>query len=288
MKALEQLVVRVRSRVREVRARRGLGGPPARLVVRLDDLDAPRPIEDARFTLDDWQESVVRIIEWSGALPVHIVGRSDHRLLAEMVRFAHRLECPTLLRTEPRVLAHRADELVDCGLDRVLILWGDDTLSTDAIQALIEARTSRGVPLDIQVELPFSPSSAADLRRIADLAAKAGADGASVGVPWRGGPYATPTVDSARAHKGRTSPAALDVLARMDAVAPGAPRKKGSCGVGTLRVELLPDGSLHCCPFKPDSVRLGDAMAPAWAALSAHRAAVGSCDRVCAHAELVS
>jgi hypothetical protein len=292
VKALEHLVVRVRSRVREERARRGLGGPPARLVVRLDDFDAPNVVGDARFTLDDWQEAVVRVIEWSGALPVHIVGRSDHKLLAEMVRFAHRLECPTTLRTDARVLAHRADELVDCGLDRVIIRRDDDLSLSDAIQSCLDARISRKAALEIRVELPFVPRTAAELRAASDAAVRAGADGVELAIPWSGGPFAQPTVDSALALRsatnGRTTKEVFDILPRMDGAGPGAPRQRGSCGVGTARVELLPDGSLRCCPFKADTVRLGDAMAPAWAAMAAHRSAVQRCDRVCGHPELLS
>ena len=302
MKALEQLVVRARTRVREERARLGLGGRPARLVVRLDDHDAPGAIPESTLKLDDWFDAIVRVVEWSGALPVVIVGRADHRLLAEVVRFAHRLECPTSLRTSAAGLTQaRADELVDCGLEQAIVrvagvtdavqrdVLGETAADTrSAIAALRAARASRGASLDIVIEVPFDDRSVTELRAIVEEARVAGVDGVRIASPWAGGPYAPAAMEAARWLEGqrgfdRTGTGTYAALRALRGGGPGVARTSGSCPVGALQVELLPDATVRCCPFKADTARLGDAMEPAWTALAGHRAAIKACDRACAH-----
>ncbi len=303
MKALEQLAVRARARVRAELARLGLGGRPSRLVVRLDDLDAAGPVPAATLQLDDWFDAIVRVVEWSKPLPVQVVGRADHRLLAEVVRFAHRLECPTSLRTCAAGLTQgRADELVDCGLDQVVLrvagvsdetqgaVLGETVADTRrAIAALQAARASRGAGLDIVVEVPFSDATAAELRALVEEARVVGVDGVRLGAPWQGGPLRPGAIDALEwaaaqpAPFNRTPEAAYAALRGMRGDGPGLARAKGACPVGTLQVELLPDGTVRSCPFKGDTTRLGDEMAPAWQALAAHRAAIRACDRACAH-----
>jgi hypothetical protein len=306
VKALEQLIVRSRARWREERARRGLGGRPARLLVRVDDLDAPVPPPASTLKLDDWHEAIVRVVEWSGPLPVHIVSRAGDRLLPELVRFAHRLECPTTLRTCAAGLSPaRAEELVDCGVDRVLLrvaafedgvqgaVLGESAADARAaLAALAAARASRGAALDIVVEVPFDRVTVPLMRATFDEARRLGADGGRLVAPWSGGPWDAGLVDAAAAVLGgdarfdRTSAATLPAVREMRGDAPGTRRTRGACPVGTLQVELLRDGSIRACPFKEGAVPLGDAMQPAWQGLASHRAAVSRCDRSCAHPEV--
>ncbi len=306
MKALEQLVVRARTRLREGRAQVGLGGRPARLVLRLDDLDAPGPIPAGSLTLDGWYDAVVRVVEWSGPLPAHIVARADHPLLADLVRFTHRLECPTTLRTSAAGMTpRRADELVDCGLERVRVRVAGVTEATQqavlgesvadtrrAIAALLEARASRGAPLEIVLEVPFDARTASELRALHDEARVVGVDGVRVAAPWQGGPFERGALDALAWVASRpgpfrqTPPDLLGALRAMRGDGPGAARVHGACPVGTLRLEIHPDGTLLSCPFKGDRTRMADTMAPAWEALAAHRSAIRSCDRACSHPEL--
>ncbi|MES2638271.1 MAG: hypothetical protein V4850_02270 [Myxococcota bacterium] len=306
MKALEQLVVRARTRLREGRALAGLGGRPARLVLRLDDLDAAGPIPAPSMKLEEWYDAVVRVVEWSGPLPVHIVARADHAFLADMVRFAHRLECPTRLRTTAAgITSRRADELVDCGLEQILVrvagvndatqqaVLGESVADTRrAIAALLAARVSRAAPLDIVLEVPFDVRSAPELRALCEEARSVGVDGVQVAAPWKGGPFESGALDALswvakqEAPFRRTPTDIVDIVRAMKDDGPGAARTRGSCPVGTLRLELLPDGTVLSCPFKGDRTRLADNMAPAWKALEKHRNAIRSCDRTCAHPEL--
>ncbi|MDP2306351.1 MAG: hypothetical protein Q8P18_10030 [Pseudomonadota bacterium] len=310
---MEQLVVRARTRLREGRALAGLGGRPARLVLRLDDLDAPGPIPAELLKLEDWYDIVVRVVEWSGPLPVHLVARSEHPFLAEMVRFAHRLECPTTLRTTAAGISpRRADELVDCGLERIVVrvagvneatqraVVGESVADTRrAIAALLAARVSRAAPLDIVLEVPFDARTAPELRALCEEARTVGVDGVRVAAPWAGGPFESGALDAlgwvAKQDRPfrRTSADTLGAVREMRGDGPGTPRKGGACPVGTLRVEILPDGTLLSCPFKGDRTRMlsrdpSGAMALAWKALEKHRDAIRTCDRACAHPELTA
>lgn len=288
--------------MREGRARLGLGGRPARLLVRLDDLDAPGTVPEATLKLDDWFDAIVRVVEWGGALPVTVIGRADHRLLAEMVRFAHRLECPTTLRTSAAGLTRaRADELVDCGLERVIVrvagvsdavqeaVLGERAEDTRAaIAALKGARASRGAPLDIVLEIAFDERGAMEIEPLVREARAQTVDGVRIAAPWAGGPYTPAPLDAAlwlSSQRGfdRTPAETYAALRGMRGGGPGEPRTHGSCPVGVLQVELLPDATVRACPFKGDTARLGDTMEPAWAGLAQHRAAIRSCDRSCAH-----
>ena len=262
MKALEQLVVRARSRYRRGRARVGLGGRPSQLVIRLDDLDAPVPLPSASLKLDDWLDAVVRVVEWSGALPVRVISRADHRLLCELVRFAHRLECPTSLRTTAfGMSAPRADELVDSGLDAVAVrvagvtdatqaLLGEKAADTwAAIEVLNAARASRGAKLDISLEVPFGPAPARELRELIDAARRKGVDGVRVAAPWTGGAWDSGAIDAV-AHVLEAAPflrngkGDVDTLRAFRGDAPGVKRGRGRCPVASTRLELLPDGSV--------------------------------------------
>lgn len=311
MKALEQLVVRARTRLREGRALAGLGGRPARLVLRLDNLDAPGPIPAESLKIEDWYDAVIRVVEWSGALPVHVVARSDHPLLADVVRFAHRLECPTTLRTTAAGLtARRADELVDCGLECIVVrvagvseatqqaVLGESVADTRrAIAALLAARVSRGAPLDIVLEVPFDARTAPELRALCEEARTVGVDGVRLAAPWVGGPFERGALDALDCIVGqdgsfrRTPAGTVAAIRAMKGDGPGVQRARGACPVGTLRLEILPDGTLLSCPFKGDRTRMptlnpSATMALAWKALERHRDAIRSCDRACAHPEL--
>lgn len=277
-------------------------------MLRLDDLDAPGPTPTETLTLDNWYDAIVRVVEWSGPLPTHLVARADHRFLADLVRFTHRLECPTTLTTTAVGLTQRrADELVDCGLERVAVrvagvtdatqqaVLGESVADTRrAIAALFAARVSRGAPLDIVLEVPFDARTGSELRALHEEARTVGVDGVRVAAPWRGGPFGAGELDALAWHASQPEPFRRTPAELLEAVrawkgdGPGAARVRGTCPVGALRLEILPDGSLQSCPFKGDRARVADTMAPAWEALAAHRTAIRGCDRACSHPQLTA
>lgn len=298
MKLLESLVIRGRARAR---ARLNRGDRPARLDIRLDDLDAPGVVPDGALDLDGWQARIVEVVQWAGAMPVRIVSRADHELLPDIIRFCHRLEMPTSLRTNARGLDRRkAEELVDRGLGECILrvaglddqiqgeILGDSASEADvAIGALVLARHSRVAQIGVVVEIPFDARTARGVRSLIAWARGKGADAVTLASPFRGSPTdaymneAIEVYEDESAPFRRTNRAVLARIERLDGV--GAPRPGGRCPVSS-RLELLPDGSARSCPFKAG--RGEGAIAEAWAALAGQRGEIANCDRSCGHPEL--
>lgn len=304
MKALETIRIAARARVRTLRARFG-GAPgwPARLTLRVDDLDAPGELPPATLSLEAWQEHIVAVVQNAGPMPVGLVGRTTDPVLADLVRFCHRLEMPTVLRTcaaglEPA----RAAELVDRGLGAVYLRVAGTTdgeqaalgeTAADAMSAmaaLLWARPSRGGDLHVYVDVPVTPQNAAAVPRIWEWARAQGADGLRLAPGWRSAPAASvrEAIDFVRKQRGpfqKTTELVLDQLeASTGEGGPGAPRTSGTCPVGALRVELARDGSWSACPFHE-----GHSTGPfgtAWPGMADHRLRIAACQRLCAHPDL--
>ncbi|MFZ5475957.1 MAG: hypothetical protein ACOZNI_04215 [Myxococcota bacterium] len=285
MKALEQLVIRARTRWRSRKAASGEAETPARLLLRLDDLDAPVPPAGELQSLARWFDAVIRVVEATGPLPVRIVARADHGFLPELARFCHRLECPVSVRTTPGGLdARRAEDLVDAGVGRVA-LRAEDGLA-GAIAALRAAVGDRGARMDVEVEVPPGPW----MRDAFGEARSAGADGVRV-VAWQGGPWEDATraalawAKAQHAPFHRTPPEALAAIADMAGDGPGVPRRAGACPVAQ-RIEIGPDGRASCCPFLSGSAPPQDTLEATWAMLAGHRTAIRACRRACVHPEV--
>ena len=128
-----------------------------------------------------------------------------------------------------------------------------------------------------------------DLEEISARLRVAGADGVRVAAPWRGGPWGAEMIawiDEAAARVAsfdRSDRNALHELARMDGNGPGAPRRSGHCAVGGLRLEVAPDGGMYACPHQPEHLPAGG---DPRSGLSAHRALIRACGRVCLHPDL--
>ena len=305
MKFVEQLQVWGRAGRRRladrVRARHiPLPGAPApgRLDLCLDALGAPAPAAPAppavSLSLEAWEGHVIAWVMACGPVPVRIVAEADHPLLIDLTRFAWRLECPVHVRTTaPAMNEGVAGALVDAGVKRVTVVSGPGIEA--ALRALAAARVSRGVKLDVVVELPLDALIAAtNLPTVAAELRAAGADGLRVGPPWHGGPWSptvAETLERARtwiASFHRTDRQTWETLARYDDQGPGAPRTQGRCPVAGLRLVLTPDGKAAACPFQPGAVPMTDDVPAVLAGLADHRARIHACDRACVHAELTT
>jgi hypothetical protein len=310
VKVVESLLLDVRSRLRARRARLGVASKPARLVVRLDDLDAPLGalMPATPLDADGWYTAIVRVLEWTGPVPVSVVARAENPHLADVIRFAHRLECRTTLRTCARGLAQRrAEELLDCGLAGVTVRVAgasDDVQQAvlgetvaegvAAFRAMLAARHDRGAPCEVLAEVALTAVGAPSLPDVFSAARAAGLDGVVIAAPWRDvapDDAVRRAIAWARTQHPpfhRTSRAVLDHLEGLTGSGePGVRRRAGACAVGGLRLEIGPDGVLSHCPFTLGAVQGTDTAADDARALSGQRAAIRACGRQCAHPDLL-
>ncbi len=224
---------------------------PSRIDLRMDDLDGPGAVPAGTLDIDGWQELVAGVVMWAGPMPARVIARAGHADLPDLVRFCHRLEMPTTVRTGPAGLTEaRATELLDRGMATCeLVIHGLDAEAEAAARALVGARHVRAGQLSVRLNLVGmadpSPELVARARAL-------GVDATVRSAPWLG-------PDGA----------------------PGQRRQGGHCPVAQRRVIVNPDGSIGSCPFKAGTAR---AFPPD---LVAHREAIRRCDRACAHPETV-
>lgn len=326
MRALEHRLAWSRWQSRRIRARLGPRDPaaatPARLVLRLDTDDLLEDLgQGAVLTPAAWHRAIVAWVERAGPVPVTVLAgrRVGEPLAAELVRFAHRLECPvSLVSHGPGLDRAKAAELIDRGLGALRVLVGG--VSEDvhravvgselahaigAVDAAQAARRDRGAALDIEVGLPWRHPAQSEARAVVGWARQAGADGLRVLPPGRAKALAVdPELLDALVDPSdpfhRTDPgtlAALHVAAARPDGLPGIPRSEalGSrrlrpCPVGGLRLELSARGRLTCCPFldpiHPGLEPASQDLAEAWLQAGPHLSAIRACARMCAHPEL--
>lgn len=299
MKLLEKGWIGLRSRFRRFRG----GSRPSRILLRLDDLDAPGPLPKAESSLEAWQELLVDLYTWSGVVPTILVGRMSNPLLFNLIRFCHRLEAPTTLRTAGLGLGLReAEGLVDDGLDVIWVrmagaahqeaLCGEPLERTQqAIRAVLRARADRKVPLKVGIDAVYRLEAARELPGIFREARALGVDHIRVLPPWSGPAWdsrQSVMVDLVSLERPPFHSTPASVLAGMREMVdtlPGSPRHSGSCPVDR-QIEILPDRSLRSCPFHPGTVQ-ASALSELPGCLSTHHKHIRRCDRICHHPDLM-
>ena len=322
MRVLEHRLAMARGTVRRAVSRLGLKDPewvqPARLVLRMDEGDLTGSLGDGEpLNQAALQRALIDAVEWLGPIPVTFLAleSSGSHLVESLIRFAHRLECPTELVTAGRGIdREQAEALVDCGLKAVRVLVGgvSDRVqqsviglpaieATDAVAALLAARDNRRAAMDIEVGIPWRGRSNEEMRAVVGWARQAGVDGYRVLAPWSAEdmPVDAELLDDmggVRDGFNRTDPATVveihAMVAHQDGQ-PGAPRVQGNlkrrrfrCPVGGQRVELTVNGHLRSCPFKGDIAASNGTLSERWSQSRSHLQAIHSCDRMCAHVEL--
>ncbi|MEL6343348.1 MAG: hypothetical protein AAFV53_09430 [Myxococcota bacterium] len=320
MNVLQQALLMVRAGRRRVASRLGRPSPrllqPARLVIRLDGTGIGDHTGDGEpLSVAQWQARLVEAVRWLSALPVTIlVGpRGDHPQLVELVRFANRLDCPTLLDCWGGIDGPRALALIDAGLRGARIQIGgvtepvhrsvvggalDDARAT--LRALHQARTAREASLDLEILVPWRGRIHEEVEAVFKWTRRSGADGVRLTAPWFAAelpadPELLDEVGGADVPFNRTHPAALRELHAMVAAQDGAPgmsrRRSGRrCPVGGQRLELGARGKVACCPFKTPmqngEMQNGEGLPEIWSRGRAHLEEIATCQRACAHIEL--
>jgi hypothetical protein len=239
---------------------------------------------------------------------------AQHKLLPELVRFAHRLECPTLLVTDGVGSdLDRAEELIDRGLAKVRVLvasldedvqravvGGGAAEAQAAVQALLNARRERRSTLDVEIGLPWSGGAASSARGVLGWSRQIGADGLRVLPPWKAALVGDPAALEELQREGgaflRSEGTVYRDIVAMHAAAdgqPGLPRAEAElrlrgrrCPVGGQRLELSARSRVSACPFQAPIGEYSEDIRGLWASGGAHQQAIASCGRACAHPEL--
>jgi len=319
MQQLEQQVMRTRGVLRRAWSRFGVTRPdlvaPARLVLQLDDPNVSHSAGSGEpLSIPEWRDAIASVVERWGPVPVTVLAHrtaSDAEAIAA-VRFAHRLECPTLLVTDGTGVTDAiADELVGGGLDSVRVIVGGvsdgiqlktvgNTASqaTGTVASFLSSRARVSESLDVEVAIPWVDGVTAELTAIIGWAQEAGVDGFRLVAPYRAerlpaDPELLDHVIDAAQGFCRNGPIGIEELHAMVAHQDGEPglarhhaRRRFKCPVGGQRIVVGQRRNVYSCPFhKPIGVLHGD-LAEVWSNAGEHFRRIVECKRACVHTQL--
>lgn len=322
MRRLEHQRTLLKTALRRVWARLGRTDPefsaPVRLVLRLDDGDLKNSMGTGDLlSLAEWEQVIAQAIQWLGPVPITFLAHhgADSDELTHLIRFGHRLECPTLLVCDGSgVDAQRAEALLDVGLSAVRVWVGgvSDVIhravvgnpgreATLAVQNLIAARDARPARLDVEVAIPWQGPANAEARAVVGWARQVGADGLRIVAPFHAehlpaDPELLDALQDEMGAFGRTPSATIDEIHAMVAHQDGLPgiardlapsrRRRLTCPVGGQRLVVTAKRRIHSCPFKdPVGMWTGE-LRQTWAGAQDHLRAIAACDRACSHIQL--
>ena len=319
MRQLENNLIRARGILRRAWSRMATTDPelvaPARLVLRVDDVDLPGAIgTSGEMSQQDWNQLIAQVVEWVGPVPVTVIAThsgGDPQVDA-LVRFAHRMGCHTKLITDGTGIDEaRAEMLLDVGLAAVQILVGgvSDGIqrqtvgnsaqeATRAVAAFLNAKRERGSTLDIEIGIPWVDGVTAELKAVVGWAKQAGADGCRIVAPYKasGLPADPELLDSVVDSVGefcRNTSYNIEELHSMVAHQDGEPglkrgraHRRTKCPVGGQRLVIGARRAVYSCPFHAPIGVLGDEIAEVWAHAGPHLEAISTCGRMCVHSEL--
>jgi hypothetical protein len=322
VRRLEHQRTLLKTAFRRLWARLGRTDPelsaPARVVLRLDDGDLKNSMGVGEpLSLAEWEQVIAQAIQWLGPVPVTLLAHhaADAPELTHLIRFAHRLECPTLLVCDGSGIDEpRAEALLDVGLSAVRVWVGgvSDVIhqavvgnpgreATLAVQNLVAARDARNADLDIEVAIPWQGPANAEARAIVGWARQVGADGLRIVAPFHAeklpaDPELLDAIVDEIGSFGRTPSATIDEIHAMVARQDGHPglarahapsrRRRFACPVGGQRIVVTANRQIHSCPFKAPVGVWTDELRQTWAGAQDHLRSIAACDRACAHVQL--
>lgn len=266
----------------------------------------------------DWsvlRAVVIDVVADQGPLPVHVLtaGRAPDRGALELIRLAHRLDCPVTVWTDGTGFsADGAAALLDVGCAAVAVTVAslDDTVqrrtvgnsvadACDAVVALATARTARAATVRLHLVVPWVAGVEDEARGLVGWAHQVGVDAVTVVPPSRGGAVG-PLGEWPETLRGLgvwglggAEVRYLEALSQEDGTEPGVARGAADpkarfrpCPVVGTRMAVDARGELFACPFHPRIGPVGGSVRAAWTADTDHRAAVRGCTRRCRHPAL--
>jgi len=319
MRQLEHKLNRTRGVLRRAWSRFASVDPdivaPARLILQLDDRDVEGTMGSGdELSLREWNQAIAQVIEWLGPVPVTVIAtrNAGDVLVPELIRFAHRLECPTTLVTDGTgVDGDKAVELLSSGLSAIRFLVGgvsdevqqrtvgnDAADATGGVSAMLAARRETEMDVDIEVAIPWVEGVTEELTAIVGWARQAGVDGFRISAPYRAvslpaDPELLDEIVDSSEGLCRNTPISIEELHAMVAHQDGAPglarthsRRRFKCSVGGERLVIGRRRSVYSCPFHAPIVELDVDFASGWAQAGTHLESIASCTRACVHTEL--
>lgn len=300
MKPLQRSLQRMRGVPRRLMGRLVANHPtvvrPEHLVVRLD-LPSDSDLESALSpdALGPWQAWLVDAIHWSGPRTVTVYAgqHGASPLACELIRFAHRLDCPTRLICNGEGLDDlAANELLHAGLQavRIEIEHHSDAAAVAARSMRAAALQQRAV-LDVEVAMVWSASVVDDFETIVDWSRREGCDGVRVIAPWHGSRAAPPSTSlrqwlETEGPLNRSEQGVLETLSEMSTQGepqPGTRKQSGErCRIAHRRIERNAAGDVRCCPFK-DPFQEAETLDVQWQQGRTHLQAIATCERSCSH-----
>ncbi len=268
-KELTQALVRSRFVLRQLRSRLPLvsrGVEPVRVVLHLEN----PPVEVGasglpRLSEEQWKTAIVDLVSWLGPVRVCVdcTAGAEIELAMDLVRLAHRLECPTHLVTTGPVSGEQALELIDRGLGAItfrvggldnrthqLVFPGELDAVTASLSAFSTARALRNRVVVVQVNLTAHGENVSTLGAMAGWARQAGADDVSLGL-LLGSPVPKGLLEAMQALPDVEFPSALARFVRGEAMEKSGARV-GLCCNGDLVASLAmaPLGNVQEAPPK--------------------------------------
>jgi MoaA/NifB/PqqE/SkfB family radical SAM enzyme len=281
--------------------------------LQVDDAGLPGSIGDgAPLSTAQWQNAIAAMVARLGPLPVTVLAQNSGGLpiVAMLVRFAHRLECSTLLVTNGTGVDHSAAHaLLSAGLGAVRVHVGGVSEAvqqatvgnsaadaTGAVAVLLKARTEGQAPLDVEVAIPWVVGVDEELSAVVGWAKQAGVDGLRIAAPYQAtsipvlAELLNDTINDADGFFRNTSSSirALHAMADKQDGAPGTPRGSGRrrCPVGGQRLVIGAQRAVYSCPFQAPMGSLDGEIDDVLSQGRPHLEAIKACTRSCVHPDL--
>ena len=267
VKELTQALARSRFALRRMRSRLPLvsrGVEPVRMVLYLGQTPGGAASNDPpQLSLEQWKTTLVDLVSWLGPVRVCVdcTAGGEIELAMDLVRLAHRLECPTHLVTTGPVSIEQALELIDRGLGAVtlrvggldnrthqLVFGGELDAVTASLSAFSKARALRNRVVVLQVNLTAHGENVSTLGAMAGWARQAGADSVVLGL-LLGSPVPKGLLEAIQALPNVEIPSALARFIRGEGLENSGARV-GLCANGDLVASLAmpPLGNVQEAP----------------------------------------
>ena len=270
---------------------------PVRLTIRWGQQDLENSLGfGKKVPLAHFQKLITEFIQVSGPHAVHLIAleNADDPDVAAILRFAHRLGCPTEVVLNGRKLQSKTvDALLDSGVDVIWVPIGGLSQENHYAQSKVAIEESNDLLYDlvqrsketstqIGIAIPWSGESPNEAAAIRDWSKEIGVSLVQIALPYFGKDMSDHSLPD---HKHLSS--LLKKVLNDKSTKPGWKRlHPWVCPVGNLRLEISKNGRVCSCPFKTPVLWEKETFGELWKKLEPHRQQVNQCSRVCLHKEL--